>query len=154
MPDIRPSTLHPTLTFSALPWHWVAVVAKQQFICSSAWLVSRCRRQDQHHNSYRRLPTVRYPRGWNLNSAASKLLSSWGLRLPFDTVENLRVLKRSIQTLTTWVKKFTNSRGIQDDLQQNSLSSFIFKTHPRGSWLFYFASKSSVNCLFWMSRRR
>lgn len=70
MPDIRPSTLRPTLTFSALPWHWVAVVAKQQLICSSAWLVSRCRRQDQHHNSYQRLPAVRCPRGWNVNSAA------------------------------------------------------------------------------------
>lgn len=148
MPDIRPSTLHPTLTFSALPWHWIAIVAKQQLICSSAWLVSRCRRQDQHQNSYQRLPAVRYPRGWNVNSAAYYELlgaSSCGLGLPFDMVENSRVMKGSIQTLTTWAKKFTNYRGIQDDVQQNSLSSFILKTHPKGSWLFYFVPESSGN---------
>lgn len=71
--------------------------------------------------------------------------SSCGLGLPFDMVENSRVMKWPIQTLTTWAKKFTNYRGIQDDVQQNSLSSFILKTHPKGSWLFYFVPESSGN---------
>lgn len=71
--------------------------------------------------------------------------SSCGLGLPFDMVENSRVMKGSIQTLTTWAKKFTNYRGIQDDVQQNSLSSFILKTHPKDSWLFYFVPESSGN---------
>lgn len=155
MPDIRPSTLHPTLTFSALPWHWVAAVAKQQLICSSAWLVSRCRRQDQHHNSNTTIP-IRDFQLWDtpgagtwtllhLNIRAPRAASSWGLVLPFDTVENSRVMKWSIQTLTTWAKDFTSYRGIQDDLQQNSLSSFILKTHPRSNWLFYFVAGSSGN---------